>query len=106
LKLIAVNSEKRSALAPNLATVAETSIPGFDFAPIIGFSAPAGLPAATAQKISNDIADALKDRAFAERLAVLGIDPVGSDPHGYAAQLAADRSRFEHAVKVAGAKAN
>ena len=106
LKLIAVNSEKRSALAPNLATVAETSIPGFDFAPIIGFSGPAGLPGAIAQKISADIAETLKDRAFVERLAVLGIDSVGSDPQAYAAQLAADRERFERAVKVAGAKAN
>jgi len=46
LKLIAVNSEKRSKLAPNVATIAETHIPGFDFAPSIGFSGPAGLPAA------------------------------------------------------------
>ena len=43
LKLIAVNSEKRSSLAPDLATIAESSIPGFDFAPTIGFSGDGGL---------------------------------------------------------------
>jgi len=106
LKLIAVNSEKRSALAPQLATVAETGIPGFDFAPIIGVSGPAGVPGAIAQKIGADVAEVLKEPAFVERLSLLGIDPVGGDPKAYAAQLAGDRVRFEKAVQVAGAKAN
>ena len=106
LKLIAVNSEKRSKLAPDVATVAETLIPGFDFAPIIGFSGPAGVPAAIAAKVAADVADVLKDPALAERLTVLGIDPVGEGPKEYAAQLASDRARMQVAVKLAGAKAD
>ena len=106
VKLIAVNSEKRSGLAPDLATVAETSIPGFDFAPVIGFSGPAGVPPAVAQKIGADVAEVLKDPAFKERLSILGIDPVGGDPRSYASQLANDRPRFQKAVQVAGARAN
>jgi tripartite-type tricarboxylate transporter receptor subunit TctC len=105
LKLIAVNSEKRSGLAPEIATVAETSIPGFDFAPNIGVSGPAGLPQAIAAKIAADVTDALKDAALVERLKVLGIDAVGGGPQEYAALLAADRVRFEKAVRLAGAKA-
>ena len=105
LKLIAVNSEKRSALAPEIATVAETSIPAFDFAPNIGISGPAGLPPAIAARISADVIDALKDPALVERLKILGIDVVGGSGQDYAALLAADRVRFEKVIKIAGVKA-
>lgn len=106
LKLISVNSGKRSSLAPDVATVAETSIPGFDFAPTIGFSGPAGISPALANKISADVAEVLRDPAFKERLYVLGIDGVGGGPAEYAAQVISDRARFEKAVKLAGAKAD
>jgi tripartite-type tricarboxylate transporter receptor subunit TctC len=105
LKLIAVNSEKRSSLAPDIATVAETSIPGFDFAPNIGISGPADLSPAIVAKIAADVADALKDAALVERLKGLGIDAVGAGPQVYAALLAADRVRFEKVIKLAGMKA-
>jgi tripartite-type tricarboxylate transporter receptor subunit TctC len=105
LKLIAVNSEKRSSLAPEIATIAETSIPGFDFAPTIGFSGPAGLSPVLAAKIGADVADVLRDPALKERLSVLGIDAVGGGPQDYLSQVKADSVRFEKAVKIAGAKA-
>jgi tripartite-type tricarboxylate transporter receptor subunit TctC len=104
LKLIAVNSEKRSALAPEIASIAETSIPGFDFAPTIGFSGPAGVPDAIAAKIAADVAEVVKDPAIAERMRVLGIDPIGSTPAQYAAQIRADRERYAKAVKLANIK--
>ena len=105
LKLIAANAPQRSGFAPEVPTVAETLIPGFDFAPIIGISGVAGLPPAIVQKIGADVAELLKERAFVERLNVLGIDPVGADGRAYDAQLAADRVRYEQAVKQSGAKA-
>jgi tripartite-type tricarboxylate transporter receptor subunit TctC len=106
LKLLAVNSEKRSSLAPDLATVAETSIPNFDFAPTIGFSGPAGLPSSIAAKVSADVAEVLRDPSLKERLHILGIDAVGGSPQDYIAQVRADTLRFEKAVRVAGAKAD
>jgi tripartite-type tricarboxylate transporter receptor subunit TctC len=105
LKLIAVNSEKRSQLGPEIATVAETAIPGFDYAPNIGLSGPAGLAPAIVAKLSADMIDALKDPALVERLKVLGIDVVGGGPQEYMALLAADRVRFEKVIKIAGVKA-
>ena len=105
LKLIAVNSERRSALAPEIATVAETSIPGFDFAPNIGVTGPVDLPPAIVAKIAADVTEALKDPALVERLKILGIDAVGAGPQEYAALLAADRVRFEKVIKAAGVKA-
>ena len=106
LKLIAANAPQRSGFAPEVATVAETHIPGFDFSPIIGISGIAGLPAGVTQKIAADVAEVLKDRAFVERLNVLGIDPVGADGKAYDAQLASDRVRYERAAKQSGAKAS
>ena len=106
LKLIAVNSKERSSLAPDVATIAETTIPGFDFAPSIGIWGPAGLSPAIANKIAADVSELLKDPAFADRLHVLGIDPVGLGPQAFEQQLAADRERYQRAVKVAGAKAD
>ena len=106
LKLIAVNTAQRSELAPEIQTVAENGVPGFDFAPIIGFTAPAGLPPALAAKISQDVAEAVHDPAMKEKLRVLGIDAVGSTPAEYQAQIVADRARFEKAVALAGAKAD
>lgn len=106
LKLIAVNSAKRSSLAPGVATIAETHIAGFDFAPTIGVSGATGIPAAITQKVSADLNEVLGDPAMKERLQVLGIDAVGGGPEEYAAQIRADRERFEKAVRVAGAKAD
>jgi tripartite-type tricarboxylate transporter receptor subunit TctC len=106
LKLIAVNTAQRSGLGPDIQTVAENGVPGFDFAPIIGFTAPAGMAAALANKISADVADAVKDPAMKERLHVLGIDAVGSTPQEYAAQVKKDLDRFKDAVAIAGAKAD
>ena len=106
LKLIAVNSKERSSLAPDVATIAETSIPGFDFAPSIGIWGPSGMPSAIAGRIAADVSELLNDPAFADRLHVLGIDPVGLGPQAFEQQLAADRERYQRAVKVAGAKAD
>jgi len=57
LRLIAVTTEKRSQLAPDVVPIAETEIPGFDLAPYIGVTGPAGMPAAVVDKIAGDIAE-------------------------------------------------
>ena len=104
VKLIAVNTETRSQLAPQIPAIAEYGLPGFEYSPHIGFTGPAGIPPAIVQKISRDVADVVKSHAMAERMATLGIDPVGSTPEAYAAQHNADRERYGRAVKTAGIK--
>jgi tripartite-type tricarboxylate transporter receptor subunit TctC len=106
LRLVAVNTAQRSELAPEVQTVAENGVPGFDFAPIIGFTGPAGMAPALAEKISQDVADVVRDPAIKERLRVLGIDAVGSTPQAYEKQVVDDKARFQKAVAVAGAKAD
>jgi tripartite-type tricarboxylate transporter receptor subunit TctC len=104
LKLIAVTTAKRSALAPEVTPIAESEIPGFDLAPYIGLAGPAGVPPAVVDKIAGDVAAVLKDPATVERLRVVGIDPIGGGPREFDAALRADKEKFEKVVKAAGLK--
>jgi tripartite-type tricarboxylate transporter receptor subunit TctC len=105
LRLIAVNSAERSALAPNVPTIAESGVPGFDFAPNIGVSGPANMTLALASRIAADIAEVVRSPAMQESMRVLGIVPIGGSPQEYAALLDADRERYAKAVKASGVKA-
>jgi tripartite-type tricarboxylate transporter receptor subunit TctC len=104
VKLLAVNSAKRSPLAPELPTIAELAIPGFDFAPTIGFSGPAGIPPAIVAKVAADVAAIVQDPALKDRMDKLGIEPVGLGAQEYAEQMARDSARMEKAVKAADIK--
>jgi tripartite-type tricarboxylate transporter receptor subunit TctC len=106
VKLLAVNSAKRSPLAPELPTIAELAIPGFDFAPTIGFSGPAGIPPAIVAKVAADVAAIVHDPALKDRMDKLGIEPVGLGAQEYADQIARDSARMEKAVKAADIKAD
>lgn len=104
LRLIAVTTAQRSALASDVAPIADTEIPGFDLAPYIGITGPAGMPPAVTQKIAADVAGVLKDPPTLERLRVLGIDPVGGGPREFADALAADKAKVAKIVQQAGIK--
>ena len=104
LRLIAISTAGRSQLAPDVAPIAETEIPGFDLAPYIGLVGPAGMPPALAEKIAADVAEACRDPATLEKLRVAGIDVVGGGPREWAAALASDRAKVEKIVKDAGIK--
>jgi tripartite-type tricarboxylate transporter receptor subunit TctC len=105
VKLLAVNSLQRSKLAPDVPTIAEVAIPGFDFAPTIGALAPAGTPQAVVDKIAADVAQVVRMPEVAQQFENLGIEPVGGSAADYAAQLKADFDRYAGAVKRSGAKA-
>jgi tripartite-type tricarboxylate transporter receptor subunit TctC len=105
IKLLAINSLKRSPTAPNVPAIAEM-IPGFDFAPTFGFFSPVGLPKDIAAKIASDVADALKSSEVASRFSSLDIIPVGASGEEFSASLKADAERYGRAVKLSGAKAD
>jgi tripartite-type tricarboxylate transporter receptor subunit TctC len=104
VKLLAINSLKRSPTEPNVPAISEI-IPGYDFAPTFGFFAPAGIAKDIVAKISSDIADALKSPDVASRFATLDIIPVGGTSEEFAAALKGDAERYSKAVKISGAKA-
>ncbi len=105
VKLLAVNSLERSKLAPDVPTIAELAIPGFDFAPTIGVLAPAGTPAEVVNKLSTDIAQVVRIPEVVQQMSNLGIEAVGGSAAEYAAQLKGDAERYQVAVKRSGARA-
>jgi len=104
IRLLAVNSLKRSELAPDLPAIAET-IPGFDFAPTFGLFAPAGTPRDIVVKVGADVAQVVKLPDIVERMKSLGIDPLGVSGDEWAKLLKQDAERYSKAVKISGAKA-
>lgn len=105
IKLLAVNSAQRSGSAPNLPTVAET-VPGFEFAPTIGFFAPVKTPRAVIARIASEANETIKAQDVIARFNALDIQPVGTTPEQYAASLRGDAERYAKAVKISGATAD
>ncbi len=103
VKLLAINSLRRSDLAPDVPAIAET-IPGFDFAPTFGLFAPAGTPRDIIATIGADVAQVVKRPDVVERMRNLGIEPIGASGEEWAKLLKADAERYAKAVKVSGAK--
>jgi tripartite-type tricarboxylate transporter receptor subunit TctC len=104
VKVLAVSTVKRSPSAPDVPTVAELGVPGYDFAPEIGLLAPAGTPPAIVARMSQEVAKALKSPEVGQRFAQLDIEPVGSTPAEYAARIRAASEKYAQAVKVSGAR--
>jgi tripartite-type tricarboxylate transporter receptor subunit TctC len=105
VKLLAVNTLKRSAQMPNVPTVAEvTGIKDYDYPPAIGVLAPAKTPKAVVNRLAGAIAKAVHHPETASRYTALGIDPVGNTPEQYAAQIRIDMAKYAIAVKASGVK--
>jgi tripartite-type tricarboxylate transporter receptor subunit TctC len=106
LKYVAVSTAKRSPQAPEVPTVAELGVAGYDFSPEIGILAPAGTPAAVVQKLATELAKAAHHPDTDKRFTQLGIDVVGSTPQEYAARIRAADRRYAEVARVAGVKAD
>jgi len=105
VKLLAVNTHKRSPQAPNVPTVGEvTGIKDYDYPPAIGVLAPAKTPAAVVNRLADAIAKSVKHPETARRYTTLGIDPVGNTPQQYAKQVRIDIAKYAKAVKDSGVK--
>jgi tripartite-type tricarboxylate transporter receptor subunit TctC len=105
VRILAVNSATRSPLAPEVPTVAESGIPGYDFAPTLGYLAPTGTPQRVTRKISRDLADVVKLPEITRRFAALGIEAVGSTPEEQTEQWRSDAERYSLVIKRTGVKA-
>ncbi len=99
LRALAVTGTKRSALLPDVPTVAESGLPGFENTGWFGLYAPAGTPPEVVAKIQRDTAAALADTQIKARLHVLGMEPVGSTSAQLAAQMQTESVRWEKVVK-------
>ncbi|WP_316149469.1 tripartite tricarboxylate transporter substrate binding protein [Cupriavidus sp. BIC8F] len=104
LKPLAVTTPARSSALPNVPTVAAAGpVPGFDASPWFGLLAPRGVPAAVAQKISQDLTRVLSEPAVQAKMRELGAEPAPSSPEAFADVLKKDRQKWGEIVRLSGA---
>ena len=104
VKMLAISSAKRSPATPDVPTVAELGIPGYDFVAEIGMLAPTGTPREVVSRLAGDMAKAVKMPDVVQRMGQLGIDPVGSTPEAYGQVNKAANDKYAAVVKATGAK--
>lgn len=105
LRGLAVTSSKRSTLLPDLPTLAESGMPGFDAAAWQGIVVPTGTPADIIQKLNAEVNKALAHPDVRARLAAQGAEILGGTTTEYANHLRTEMPRWAKAVKDSGAKA-
>ena len=106
IRALAVTTAKRSPTVPELPTIAESGVPGFDISTWYGVWAPAGTPKDIVNKVSAEIAKALQQPAVRERLAALGAEPVGNTPEEFAAYCQSELAKWSKIVRESGARAD
>ena len=104
LKAIAVTTRTRSPLLPNVPTVAESGVKGYEVLSWNGLAAPAGTPDAIVERLYTEAVKALEDPKVRQRLAEQGAETVGSTPADYDAFIRTEMSKWARVIKESGAK--
>jgi tripartite-type tricarboxylate transporter receptor subunit TctC len=104
LRPVAVTSEKRFSLLPEIPTIAEGGLPGFDMSTWWGLVAPGGVGKDVVARLHAETAKLLRDRDVKERLANVGAEPVGNTPDEFGAFIRAERAKYAKVVKDAQIK--
>ncbi len=102
LKAIAVTTSQRTGIAPDVPTVAESGLPGYDIGLWFGLLAPAGTPRPIVDKIAQSVDAALKMPDVAEPLRKIGMEPVGGTPDDFARYMAAEVKKATEVAIAAG----
>ncbi|CAB3634539.1 Bug family tripartite tricarboxylate transporter substrate binding protein [Achromobacter pestifer] len=104
LRALAVTSATRSEQLPNVPTVTETVVPGFEMGAWQGVVAPAGTPAPVIQKLNAEIRRALQSSEMQKQLNVQGAQALGSTPQEYASYIKSEIQRWGEVVREANVK--
>jgi len=102
IRALAVNSAQRSALLPEVPTLSEDAVPGFEASGWQGWFVPAKTPPDVVAAIHRETAKIIADPGVAKRLLAMGNEPVGSTPDAFAAKFRDDVARFAKVIKDAG----
>ncbi|MBP7567948.1 MAG: tripartite tricarboxylate transporter substrate binding protein [Burkholderiaceae bacterium] len=105
LKLLAVGSPKRSPLFPDVPTLDEAGLKGFDADSYFGLYAPAGTPAEVITRVNTEVNKILANASIKERIVALGGEAAPDTPAGFGARAATDSRRFGELIKSRGIKA-
>jgi tripartite-type tricarboxylate transporter receptor subunit TctC len=105
LKALAVTGAQRAVLAPDIPTVAESGLAGYEAYGWYGFAAPARTPRAIIQRLYGEVAKIAQNPTMKARLAAQGLDLVGSRPEEFDAFIRAELAKWNAVLKAAGVKA-
>jgi tripartite-type tricarboxylate transporter receptor subunit TctC len=106
VRVLGVTTPKRVAVAPDIPTIAESGLPGYQLVAWQGLVAPAGTPRDVVDALAAQIAKMLADPATSGRFATLAIEPLpGSTPDSFAAYIKTEVDRWATIVKSSGAEA-
>ncbi len=106
LRPIAVTSLARSPVLPNVPTVDESGVPGYEVTSWYGVFTPAGTPNAIIQRLHAEITTALKAPDYVQRLATLGAEASGKGPEEFGRYVREEIAKWEKVVTASGARAN
>jgi len=104
IRALAVSGARRSPGFPELPTIAEAGVPGYDAATWSGVIAPANVPRPIINRLNALINKAIASKAFQERFALIGDEPAGGTPEEFAALIKKDSAKWADVVKRSGAK--
>lgn len=104
VRAIAVTTKDRSKLAPELPTMAEAGLPGFDISTWFGLLAPAGTPPEVIARWNADVVKVLNAPDVREKMLAQGAEPAPTTPAEFAAFIARERDKYARIVKASGAK--
>jgi len=104
VRALAVTTAKRTSLAPDLPTIAESGLPGFDMNTWFGVFAPAKTPQPIVDRLYTEFTHALAMPDVRQKMIDLGAEPVGSKPAEFAAYIRSEKDKYARVIKTSGAK--
>jgi tripartite-type tricarboxylate transporter receptor subunit TctC len=102
VRALGITRRERAAQLPQVPAIGE-ELPGYVFNSWLGLFAPAGTPAPAVERISREVAAAMRAQQTRERMEQLGYEPIGSTPEEFAAFYAAELPRVAELVRISGA---
>jgi tripartite-type tricarboxylate transporter receptor subunit TctC len=104
VRALAVTTAKRSSLAPELPTIAESGLPGFDISTWFGIFAPGGAPRPVVERLHDEFVKALDAPDVQAAMKKMGAEPVGNTPEQFAAYIQSEAKKYAQVIKASGAK--
>jgi tripartite-type tricarboxylate transporter receptor subunit TctC len=102
VRLLAVTSSRRLSYLPDVPTMAEAGVPGYELVIWFGVVAPAGTPKPVVDRLSREIADVVKQPAFRQRFLESGTEPLASTPEAFAELITSDTRKWTRLLRDSG----
>lgn len=105
LHSLGVTTAQRSPIAPDLQTIAEGGVPGYEVSTWFGIFVPSGTPRAAVSQLNQALAEIVKSRVMQERLAKDGLTGIASTPEEFAKEVARDTEKYGKVIRALGLQA-